>query len=88
VLKMGSWVNVESLWCSWGYAENHSNDGYRIWNPASCKVMELHTIIWLHHTDYQDDITTDMAMLLEVCMAVHEISKDTIAALKLEGIRK
>ncbi len=34
---------------------------------------------------YQDDVTVDMAILLEICMNVHEISQDTIASMKLKG---
>lgn len=69
-----------------GYAKNHSHDCYRMWNPATQKVTESHDIIWIHCMYYQDDMTADMAMLPEVRTAVHEISKNTIAALKLEGL--
>ena len=70
-----------------GYAENHSHDCYRMWNPASCKISESCDVIviWLHRMYYQDDVTADMAMLLEICMNVHEISQDMIASMKLEG---
>ena len=34
---------------------------------------------------YQDDVTADMATLLEIHMNVHEISQDMIASMKLEG---
>ena len=33
----------------------------------------------------QDDVSTDMAMLPEVCMNVYEISKGMIEAMKLNG---
>ena len=68
-----------------GYAENHSGDCYRMWNPTSRKVTESHDVIWLHRMFYQDNVTSDMAMLPEVKMSVHEILQDTIASMKLEG---
>ena len=68
-----------------GYAENHSHNCYCMWNPASCKVTESHDVIWLHRMYYQDNVTSDMAMLPEVRMSVHEIAQDTIASMKLEG---
>ena len=55
-----------------------------MWNPASQKVTESRDVIWLHHMYYHDDITADMAMLLEIRMSVHEILQDTIAPMKLE----
>ena len=49
-----------------GYAENHSGNCYRMWNPASCKVTESRDVLWLHRMYYQDNVTPDMAMLPEV----------------------
>eukprot|EP00804_Cyclotella_cryptica_P006706 CCRYP_008640-RA/>CCRYP_008640-RA protein AED:0.60 eAED:-0.00 QI:0/0/0/0.2/1/1/5/0/1261 len=69
-----------------GYAENHSHDCYRMWYPTTRKVTESQDVIWLHRMYYQDDVTGDMAMLPEVRMAVHEISNDSTAALKLDGL--
>ena len=37
---------------------------------------------------YQDNMTTDIAMLPEVQMSVCKISQDTIASMKLEGTFK
>eukprot|EP00804_Cyclotella_cryptica_P000019 CCRYP_013697-RA/>CCRYP_013697-RA protein AED:0.44 eAED:-0.15 QI:0/0/0/0.5/1/1/2/0/583 len=71
-----------------GYAENHSHDCYRMWYPTTRKVTESRDVIWLHRMYYQDDVIGDMAMLPEVRMAVHEISNDSIAALKLDGLGK
>eukprot|EP00804_Cyclotella_cryptica_P028830 CCRYP_019720-RA/>CCRYP_019720-RA protein AED:0.58 eAED:0.63 QI:0/0/0/0.5/1/1/4/0/888 len=71
-----------------GCAENHSHDCYRMWYPTTRKVTESRDVIWLHRMYYQDDVTGDMAMLPEVRMAVHEISNDSIAALKLDGLGK
>ena len=48
-------------------------------------MTEPHDIVWLHRMYYQDNVTSDMAMLPEVKMSVHEISQDTIASMKLEG---
>jgi hypothetical protein len=66
-----------------GYAENHSHDCYRMWNPVSNKITESCDVIWLHHMYYQDDVTADMAILPEICMSVHEVSQDTIASMKV-----
>lgn len=68
-----------------GYAEHHLYDCLCMWNPLTKKVTETRYVIWLHRMYYQDAVHADVAMLLEVCMAVHEISKDTIAMM-MQGV--
>ena len=37
---------------------------------------------------YQDDMTSDLALLLEICMSILKTLKDTITSMQLEGTDK
>jgi len=80
--KLGDW-GMPKVFV--GYVKNHPSNCYRMWNAASIKVTESCDVIWLHCLYYQNGITADMTMLTEVSMSVHEIPKDTIASMQLEG---
>lgn len=70
------------------YAENHSIISYRMRNHVSHNVIECGDVIWLHLMQCQDDIMVNMAMLPEICMSIHKISKDAITSMQLQATDK
>ena len=56
-----------------GYAENHSWDCCRMWNPKTNKITETRDVIWLHRMYYQADFNDETAMLPEVRMELNSI---------------
>ena len=42
-----------------GYADNHSGDCYRMYNPNTGRVMETRDVIFLHRIFFQDKCKED-----------------------------
>jgi hypothetical protein len=66
-----------------GYAENHSHDCYRMWNPATKLITETRDVIWLHRMYYQNDVTNDIE-----AMPTIRFSDDHILSQALKCIHK
>ena len=61
-----------------GYAENHSWDCYRMWNPKTSKITETRDVIWLHRMYYQSDVDDDVAMMPEIKMELSSVPADIV----------
>ena len=57
-----------------GYANNHSHDCYRMYNPNTKKVSETRDVVWLHRMFYQYEIDGDIAMLPDIRVELSELT--------------
>ena len=61
-----------------GYADNHSWDCYRMWNPSTSKITESRDVIWLHRMYYQVDLDDETAIMPEIRMELNSVPADMV----------
>ena len=63
-----------------GYADDHSHDCMRMFNPATGKISETRDVIRMHRMYYQDEIQGETAFLPEIRVVIPDINPEPLEA--------